>query len=317
MNAMPPPRPPAFIPASPPASEFLKELVAAGVLIPSGVPGLVGRNGAFEATVSALETMISRIHEDAGAEVMRFPPTMSRRHFETTGYMRGFPQLAGTVHCFCGDERAHRALLHCIEAGDDWTSGQQASEAVLTPAACYPVYPVIAARGPLPDEGVTVDVSSWCFRHEPSDDPARMQSFRQREYVRIGSAGQVMAFQQYWLHRAPEIAASLGLPAILDVANDPFFGRAGKLKAESQREQALKFELLIPVGDPDRLTACVSVNVHQDLFGNAFGIRQADGSPAHTACIGFGLERLTLALFRQHGFNTKAWPAGVRGSLAG
>ena len=31
-----------------------------------------------------------------------------------------------------------------------------------------------------------MDVFSYCFRHEPSVDPARMQMFRMREFVRIG-----------------------------------------------------------------------------------------------------------------------------------
>ncbi len=61
------------------------------------------------------------------------------------------------------------------------------TDLVLTPAACYPVYPAIAARGRLPAGGVTIDAGgSYVFRHEPSRDPARMQMFHQREIVRIG-----------------------------------------------------------------------------------------------------------------------------------
>ena len=61
------------------------------------------------------------------------------------------------------------------------------SDLVLVPAACYPVYPAIAARGPLPPGGVTVDAGgSYVFRSEPSGDPARLQMFHQREIVRIG-----------------------------------------------------------------------------------------------------------------------------------
>ena len=42
----------------------------------------------------------------------------------------------------------------------------------------------------------------------------------------------------------------------------------------------------------------------------------ADGRFAHSACIGFGLERIALALFAAHGFDPASWPAAVRGVLA-
>jgi seryl-tRNA synthetase len=299
-----------------PAAAYGRELLAAGLLLETGVPGLYGRSGAFEAVHDGLDAWITRIGVDQNAELMRFPPAMNRKRFEASGYMRGFPQLAGTIHCFCGDEREHRALLACIEEGGDWTAGQKATDAVLTPAACYPLYPILAARGPLPPGGATIDVMSWCYRHEPSDDPARLQSFRMREYVRIGAPDDVLAFRKQWLDRTPAIAEALGLEAKVDLANDPFFGRTGKLKADSQRDQGLKFELLIPVGSTEKPTACMSFNYHQDLFGTLCGLTLPDGSTAHTGCVGFGMERLVLALFRRHGFSLSAWPAAVRQTLA-
>lgn len=297
------------------AAAFGAELIRAGLLLETGVPGLYGRSGTFEAVHDGLDAWITRIGAAQGAEVMRFPPAMNRKRFEASGYMRGFPQLAGTIHCFCGDEREHRALLACIETGQDWTEGQKATDAVLTPAACYPLYPILAARGPLPQGGTTIDVMSWCYRHEPSDDPARLQSFRMREYVRIGRPEDVLEFRQRWLDQAPAIGAALGLPAVTDLANDPFFGRTGKLKADSQREQGLKFELLIPVGSAEKPTACMSFNYHQDLFGTLCGLTLPDGSTAHTGCVGFGMERLVMALFRHHGFAPATWPATVRATL--
>ncbi len=297
------------------ASGFTNALYEAGLLFSTGVPGLPGRSGQFEAVLAGLDALITRLGSDNWAEVMRFPPAMNRAAFEKTGYMRAFPQLAGSIHCFCGDERAHRALLACIGEGRDWTDGLAPAETVLTPAACYPLYPTGAGRGPLPPQGATIDVASWCFRHEPSEDPARMQMFRMREYVRIGAPDQVLAFRQHWLDRVPEIAAALGLSAATDLANDPFFGRAGQLKADSQREQGLKFEMLVQAGDGPKPTACMSFNYHQDLFGTMCGLRQSDGAVAHTGCVGFGMERLTLALFHRHGLQLPAWPAAVRHAL--
>ena len=296
---------------------FSKQLIDAGLLIPMGVDGLFGRSGVFEDVVERFNTVISKVGGGDGAEVMRFPPAINRQHFEESEYLKSFPQLAGTVHSFMGNERDHMALLDKLEKKEDWTAGQKATQVVMTPAACYPIYPTIAKRGVLPADGRLVDVYSYCFRHEPSLDPARMQLFRMREYVRIGTPQQVMAFRELWLERGKKLMASLQVPLNIDVANDPFFGRAGKMLAVNQRDQNLKFELLIPITSTEKPTACLSFNYHQDHFGHLWHIKTPDGQVAHTACVGFGMERVTLALFKHHGLDVKAWPKPVRDVLWG
>lgn len=296
---------------------FRDALVRHGLLIPTGVDGLYGRSGMFEEVVERFDALITRRGRADGAETMRFPPALNRREFERSEYLKSFPHLAGTIHSFAGDERGHRTLLRRLEQGEDWTEQQAATDIVMTPAACYPVYPAIAARGALPAEGRLVDVFSYCFRHEPSLDPARMQMFRMREYIRIGTPDQVVEFRETWMERGDALMESLGVPVEIDVANDPFFGRAGTMLSNSQREQKLKFELLIPIACEEAPTACLSFNYHQDHFGHLWDIRTADGAVAHTACVGFGMERVALALFRHHGFDPAGWPAAVRAVLWG
>lgn len=298
-------------------ASLLDRLFGSGLLIETGVQGLYGRSGVFEDVIARFDALVSRFGAFQKAEVMRFPPAMPRAWFERSGYLKSFPNLAGTVHSFCGDDHDHQRLIECLAAGDDWTHGQQATDIVLTPAACYPLYPVIAARGPLPEGGVTFDLQSYCFRREPSDEPTRMQLFRMREYVRSGTPEQVRAFREQWMELGQELIAAVGLPFAVDVANDPFFGRAGRMMKATQREQALKFELLVPVNSEDKPTACLSFNYHQDHFGHTWGIETADGAVAHTACVGFGLERVALALFRHHGLDVTAWPDKVREALWG
>jgi seryl-tRNA synthetase len=139
--------------------------------------------------------------------------------------------------------------------------------------------------------------------------------FRQREHVRIGTPDQVGRFRELWMERGKVAMQQLCLPHELDVANDPFFGRSGRVLAVSQRQQALKFEMLIPVNSKESPTACISFNYHLDHFGQTWGLRLPDGTCAHSACVGFGLERLTLALFRHHGFHPVDWPRQVRDAL--
>jgi seryl-tRNA synthetase len=296
---------------------LLQELIDHKVLYPSGVDGVYGRSGVFEDIVYRFEQLALAAGKDETTEAVYFPPGMSRAAFEKTGYLENFPHLAGTVHSFCGNEHDHATLIGKLQNGEDWADGQQVTDVVMTPAACYPIYPIIGNRGPLPEGGVTVALSSYCFRHEPSPDPARMQMFRQREFVRIGTPGEVVDFQKLWMERGQKLASELMLPAEVEVANDPFFGRVGQVMASSQRDQALKFELLIPIVSAEKPTACISFNYHQDHFGEVCNIVCSDGSQAHTACVGFGLERLTLALFRHHGFDVAKWPARTRKALWG
>lgn len=296
---------------------FLDQLFSQGLLHDSGVDGLYARSDVFEDVISRFEELALSYGRDEITESIMFPPAMSTQDFVSSGYMKSFPQLAGTVHSFCGDDHGHMQLLQCMEVGGDWSKDQKLSEVTLTPAACYPLYPMLAKRGPLKEGGAYVALQSYCFRHEPSRDPARMQLFRMREYVRVGTPEQTVEFRETWKARGQEIMTRLQLPHEIDVANDPFFGRAGKMMGNSQREQELKFELLIPVNSEENPTACMSFNYHMDNFGKSRGITLADGSTAHTACVGFGLERIALALFRHHGFDPKTWPAGVREALWG
>src|SRR6187397_2049805 len=86
---------------------YQDELVAAGLLIPLGVPGLYGRSGVFEEIVEHFERFITREGAFARPEVMRFPPIMSREHYLKTGHINNFPDLMGSLHTFKGCNREH------------------------------------------------------------------------------------------------------------------------------------------------------------------------------------------------------------------
>ncbi|HEY3799554.1 MAG TPA: amino acid--[acyl-carrier-protein] ligase [Caulobacteraceae bacterium] len=291
------------------------EALKAELFHSTGVDGIYARTGRYESVVEALAMLISR-HRPDEAEVLRFPPVMSRAQIERHGYLKSFPNLLGAVSCLCGDERHIRGVVHeYMEGGANWTEGLEPADLVLAPAACYPVYPLAAARGPVPAEGLTFDVAADCFRREPSTDIDRFQSFRMREYVRIGTAEQIAAFREAWVVRAKGIADALGLTYTVDLANDPFFGRGGQIVALAQREQALKFELLVPVRSTESPTAVMSFNYHQDHFGLTWDLTLLNEAPAHTGCVAFGMDRLAVALFATHGADVTSWPAAVRDVL--
>ena len=288
-------------------------LVASGLIIPTGEPGVFGRNAVFEDLLERFNGLVTQLAKDDGAEKFTFPPTLAREVFEKSGFMKSFPQLAMGVVSFCGCGKDHTELVNRIADGKPYDDLMTRTGVVLIPAACYPIYP--SFTGTLPEKGRLVDMTHWVFRHEPSEEPTRMQSFRVREFVRVGSPEAVVEWRNMWLQRGLTLLQSLGLPAQEEVASDPFFGRVGKMLANNQREQKLKFEVVVPVISEENPTAVCSFNYHQDYFSKTFEIMQANGELAQTACLGFGLERVCMALFKHHGFDPKQWPTPVRSKL--
>src|SRR5208282_3059173 len=185
--------------------------IAEALLLSTGIDGVYARTAVFEQVVNGVSTLISRYREP-DTEVLRFPPVMSRRQVEKSGYLKSFPHFLGCVSCLGGAEAEIRSAVERSEAGEDWTQALAAADLVLSPAACYPVYPLVASRGHVPAGGLTFDVACDCFRREPSQNLDRLQSFRMREYVRIGTPEVVDEFRRAWMARAPGFAKQLGLP---------------------------------------------------------------------------------------------------------
>src|SRR5277367_4831456 len=218
------------------------DVITRSLLLPSPGSGVYARTGLFEQIIEGLSFLIGR-HREPDTQVLRFPPVMSRSHLERSGYLHSFPHLLGGVSCLEGSE----ATIHALVEQPNWVSELSATELVLSPAACYPVYPMAAAAGPIPAKGLMFDVASDCFRRESTHEVGRFQSFRMREFVCLGTPEQVLDFRTRWMFRAQKLAKGLGLPHKIAPASDPFFGRGGKLAAMSQLDQSLKFELLIPL----------------------------------------------------------------------
>jgi seryl-tRNA synthetase len=171
-------------------SDFRCDLVDGGLLMATGVDGVVGRSAVFEDVLARLNAAILHWGRQYGAETVHFPPVMNRAHLERNGYLKSFPQLAAALHGFTCNDHGHAT-------GEDL-----ATDLVMVPAACYPIYPMVAARGPLPPGGASFNIQSWCFRREPSKDAPRLQSFRMHEYVRLGTPDDVLSFREDWIAAA-------------------------------------------------------------------------------------------------------------------
>ena len=286
---------------------FRDEMLDSGLLIAGPVDGLYGRSSVYERVADAVEGYLTRFGADEVEEYVRFPPVLPRSVFEQTGYLSSFPDLMGSVHSFVGNDRQHAEMVDLAESGQPWAESLDPTDVMLCSAACHSVYPRYV--GVLPEGGHKLQVSSWCFRHEPSRALTRMQSFRMLEHVYVGAASDVAAWRERWITRSHRALVDLGLDIEMVAANDPFFGRGGRLLARSQRDEELKYEFVTPFDARTPPVAIASSNLHLDHFGETFGISTASGEVAHSTCIGWGWDRIVLALFRHHGTDPRRWPA--------
>ena len=179
---------------------FYQSLVEHGLIIPSEVLGGYGRGTVFEDILQRFNDLVSRTAKDDGAEHMMFPPIVPRTLIEKVGYMDNFPHLSGSINSFFGGEKEARNLSECVHAGDRWEDMLEITEVMLTPAACYPVYPIFS--GMLPPGGRLVTITGWVYRHEPSPEPTRLQAFRMREFIRVGTTDEVVAPRDDQIGRA-------------------------------------------------------------------------------------------------------------------
>lgn len=290
---------------------FLVELAERDLLVAGQAPGVDALGAPVERVVSRMHAEIGALRREQHGATLHFPPVLSRATLERSGYLEGFAHLAGSIHGFVGDDDAHAKLVDELSSGADWGHHQALSDAVLAPAVCYHVYPLLAGR--LPPGGREVNAFSYCYRHEDTAEAGRLRAFRVEEFVCAGDRATCERWREEWLDRGSAYLRGLGLTVRRELAEDPFFGAARRLLGADQHRRRLKYELQVPLRG--RWLAVSSYNLHDDHFGRRFAIRRDDGEVAETACVGFGLERIALALLAEHGLDLDAWPADLRGRL--
>ena len=280
--------------------------------IPTDAPGVLLYPAPFEAVVALLRRGIERLAAAEDFPRLLIPPVIPRSLVERAGYVKAFPQLLGTVHSFTGTAAEWKDLApHAVEGGA-WDSAQRASDLVLLPAACYPVYAGLAGRELAEPERFAVE--GQCFRQEATSEPGRLRTFRMVELVTAGTEEHCLAWRATWLEAVAGWLRGMSLKVETEVADDPFFGPTRRLFQAAQRKQELKYELKVPVAD-GLVQAIASANFHKDHFGEAFGFT-SEGAPGNTACTAFGIERIALALLYAHGPHPSDWPDSLIEAIA-
>lgn len=287
---------------------FTRELFDEGWLYQTGPLGVYAVSGKLDFIISAVDSILTKWDAVATAEHIAFPPEMKRSDIERFGYRDNFPHLLGDVRV--EGHKIGEASRQCLVKPGLEECGCR-SDLVLTPAACYPVYPLAATREVQVDVPHLYAVKSYCFRAEPSESISRWQSFRMREFVMIGSEPTVRDFQRRGVDFVGHLATDLGLEYEVGIANDPFFGDAAAIKVDYQRTIEAKFELTVQSHHLGPV-ACASCNYHQEHFTRECSITDVNGFVLQSACVAFGLERIAMVLLATHGLVPSLWPSPVR-----
>ena len=215
-------------------------------------------------------------------------------------------------------ERAGRVdeLTRVIPSGAA-QGGSLGMTAALAPAVCYHAYPELEGKTIGPD-AETLTAVGRCYRHEGGSfvPLERLWDFTMREIIILGTRDQVEVQRQSLVRQVTELVTLLELDGSIEAATDPFFTAGDEGRRLMQQMGALKHELRLAVDVTGRTIAAASFNHHHDYFGTRFAINLTSGTPAHSGCVAFGLERWVLAILAQHGIDERAWPTTVQEWLA-
>ena len=267
--------------------------------------------------IEYFESQFLKLADSFDAAPYRFPTLIPARYLERVNYFRAFPHSLTFVTHLREDLDAidHFAEhANCDNHGLNTPPNSFAQiQTLLSPAVCYHLYFSLADR-PLPNGQLSATAVGNCFRYEAINLSSleRMWNFTMREIIFVGSKDFVLENRESARQRMSKVFEEIGLAYRVESANDPFFIGEFRKQAAFQSAFQLKFEIRARLPFKEGTLAVGSYNYHQDFFGRHLNISLPDGSPAHTGCVAFGLERMAYAFLAQFGLDPQKWPAAVQ-----
>lgn len=238
------------------------------------------------------EVVLARA-DGRGCRETAYPALTPVADLERIDYFRNFPHLGLAAAALAPASVASVPLASNGDVRHVPAAALQCAHHFLPSAACYPVYSTMRDRQ-IP-AAHRACVLQRCFRNETHyEGLVRLWGFTMREMVVVGTRDEVLDFvgaEKRWIGR---LARALGLELEVRAASDPFFDPGGT---------RAKMQLLFPVKEEfvfEGEVAVSSVNSHRNFFGERWNIRVADGTPAFSGCVAFGLERWLHALTQRY-----------------
>ena len=277
-------------------------------------PRLVGLMTLFDR--QALE-----LARDFEAPAHQFPALIGADVLDRCRYLRSFPHSLNVVAHLREDVEA---ISHFAKSAN-WKDGHlevhaedlAPVECLLSPSVCFHYYESL--RGTSLEAPRTITAVGKCFRYESGNMGGleRLWDFTMREVIFVGPRQHVLQARERSIALSQALLDRWELGYEIRSATDPFFTDEFTTQATFQRVFDLKFEIRASLPYKSGSLAAGSFNYHQDFFGRSFGITDHEGQPAHTGCVGFGLERLALAFIAQHGMDPARWPDAVARDATG
>jgi seryl-tRNA synthetase len=284
-------------------------------------PGFYTLQGDFLRVFQAINNATLRMASEVNAIEQEHPAVWPVRLFKMIDYFHEFPHqmiLCAPVK----DDFASRSMFSRLYGKDQEfetvpMDGLMADASYgLQPAVCDCCY--YSLEGVDAHEDAFYTTFNKVFRNERSATNRldRLTNFSVRDIMFVGGEEFVLEARERLIERLSQFLVALHLNAKIETANDPFFANDSAMKSVFQSAHRLKYELLADIPHLGKQIAVGSINLHTDFFGRAFNIKMRDGRVAHSGCIGVGMERMTYALFCQHGPTLTQWPAPLLRYLA-
>ena len=297
------------------------ELMARGEMSQEDV-GIYSLGPLMSRLIDYFESKFLLLAESFGARPYRFPTLLPAKLLGRINYFRAFPHSLSFVTHLREDLDIIDNFARTASCDDHGLNAPLDSfapiPALLSPAVCYHLYFSLADK-PLPDGKLAATAVGHCYRYESTNliSLERLWNFSLREVIFVGSKDFVVENREAARERMKSVFEEFGMAYRVESATDPFFVGEFRKQTAFQSAFQLKFEIRARLPFKESTLAVGSYNYHQDFFGRNLNISLPDGSPAHTACVGFGLERMAYAFLAQFGFDQKVWPAAVRNALGG
>ncbi|MEK6256765.1 MAG: hypothetical protein N2C13_05555 [Chloroflexota bacterium] len=305
--------------STPHQKDPLDELIALGEVSKEEI-GIFTFGPLFSSLVDYFESRFLELAASINAKTYRFPTLMSAKMLDRVDYFSAFPHSLTFATHLREDLDVINNFAEVAAYEEDGLNASMESfsriQAMLSPAVCYHLYFSLADRT-LPTESIIATAVGNCFRYESTNLTSleRLWNFTMREVIFVGSKDFVLEKREQARDFMRPIFEELGLAYHVESANDPFFVGEFRKQAAFQNAFQLKYEIRARLPFKDDSLAIGSYNYHQDFFGRNLNINLPDGTPLHTACAAFGLERTVFAFLSQYGLNQIDWPEAVNKDL--